>query len=113
MYTATVLENVDNGQGRWNSQLIGILDKNGNTVGSFKRNYHSYGVSTFAPFKIDNQWYALYSESYSEIAVMELPSCKKICSKDCKGVKPQGQEGRPKILDLISQKSPNILHLWV
>lgn len=45
-------------------------------VGEFERNYGSFGETTFAPFKKNDQWYALCSPNYTAISIMELPSCK-------------------------------------
>lgn len=64
-----------NKPGEWNSQTIEIFDASDLKLGSFERNYHSYGVETFVPFELNGKQYALYSESYSEMAVMSLPSC--------------------------------------
>lgn len=92
MFIARVIEDIDNGKGCWKSQKIGIFDfrddnkmSPGTKVGEFVRNYHAYGVSTFTPFERNGKWYALYSKNYTEIALMELPSCKKIGAIGGKG----------------------------
>ena len=74
MYSAKKIEDIKNQPGTWNSTKIGIF-KDNEQVGSFDRNYYSFGESTFAPFKRGNDWYALYSPDYQSIRVMKLPEC--------------------------------------
>jgi hypothetical protein len=65
------------------SQTIEIFVKDGKEkIGEFHRNYDSFGVSTFFPFKKNGNWYALYSPSYVALSIMELPSCKYIGGED-------------------------------
>jgi len=69
----------------WSYTLVEIFDKEQGDIkiGEFKRNYSSLGESTFYPFKSKSgEWYALYSEKYTVISVMRLPSCEKICSTE-------------------------------
>ena len=49
MYTAKVIEEIDNGKGYWKSLKIGIFDKDENQIGEYKRNYSSF-LTTFYPF---------------------------------------------------------------
>jgi hypothetical protein len=76
MYTAKEIEKVKDENGR-EYPKIGIFE-NEEKVGEFLRNYSSYGVRTFAPFKIKDQWFALYSPNYTCIKIMSLPDCQEI-----------------------------------
>jgi len=83
MYIAKEIKSISHGKGYWNTQKIGVYDLDHDTrsmkkIGSFKRDYPSFGVETFEPFKLSNNWYALYSPDYTTTQIMELPSCKNI-----------------------------------
>jgi hypothetical protein len=77
MYTARKIETVKNAPGTWRSTKIGVF-KDSEQIGEFLRNYEAYGETTFAPFKRDGKWYALYSPIYDRIGVMSLPDCKPV-----------------------------------
>lgn len=64
-------ESVENAPGTWNSTKISIF-RDDVLIGEYLRNYSSFGALTFCPFKIDNQWYALYSAHYTTMRVMKL-----------------------------------------
>lgn len=59
-------------------------------IGEYVRNYGSYGASTFEPFEVDGQWFALYSKNYTCTRVMTLPDCADIGGEetDSKGFCP-------------------------
>lgn len=76
-YTAKELGKVSNGKGYWESTRIGVFQDDVQ-VGEFLRNYSGYGVSSFAPFRRGDNWYALYSPNYTCIKIMSLPDCKEI-----------------------------------
>jgi hypothetical protein len=78
---------INNGKGFWDYQLIEIFEKTAK-IGEYKRNYSSHGAATFAPFKVGDQWYALFSKNYTQVHVMSLPDCTEICEvvdTDAKG----------------------------
>lgn len=83
-YTAREERQVPNGGGAWNSTLISIFE-NETKIGEFQRNYPSYGVSTFAPFQRNGQWYALYAPRYTGLQVMRLPDCTPLGGEACGG----------------------------
>ena len=58
----------------WGYQLIEIF-KEEEKIGEFKRNYGSFGISSFSPFYRDGEWYALCSPTYVALKVMKLPEC--------------------------------------
>jgi hypothetical protein len=61
----------------WQEQDNGIQKE----IGNYTRNYSSYGISTFHPFKIKDQWYALYSKDYTCTRVMiASPHCSAIAA---------------------------------
>lgn len=62
---------VENGKGYWNSTRIEIY-RGTNLIGEYLRNYNSYAHKTFLPFKIQDQWYALYSKEYTALRVARL-----------------------------------------
>lgn len=64
-------ESVENAPGTWNSTKISIF-KDDILIGEYLRNYSSNGALTFHPFKIADQWYALYSANYTTTRVMKL-----------------------------------------
>lgn len=47
-------------------------------IGRYARSYHSFGSSTFEPFRIGDTWYALYSGDYTCTRIMKLPECEDI-----------------------------------
>lgn len=81
MYTAKEIE-VINTPGCWDKKKYGVFDNTDTKVGEFKRDYDSFGESTFAPFERNGKWYALYSPHYEHICVMELPSCQQIANNN-------------------------------
>lgn len=85
MYYCKVSEDIDNGPSAWNSQKLQVFKWTDNPwisdfVGSYVRNYPSFGVETFASFEQDGQWYALISDEYTRVACIELPSMEIISS---------------------------------
>ena len=60
-----------NAPGQWNSLQITVI--NGDTeIGTYLRNYHGYGLSTFFPFSLDGKWYALVSKDYTTTEIIDL-----------------------------------------
>lgn len=87
IYTAEVLEKINNGPGRWNYLRVGVFRGEGDKreqVGEYIRNYSSL-YSTFYAFKQNGREYALYSPHYTATRLMELPSC-----RDLGGEEPGG-----------------------
>lgn len=70
---------VDNGDGYWRTCRVEIFENN-NLIGEYKRNYSM--LNTFYPFRLEDQWYALYSPHYTGTRVMKLPSCEDFCGED-------------------------------
>lgn len=64
-------ETVVNGPGEWSSTKVSIFRDN-KLIGEYLRNYHSFSNLTFYPFRINDQWYALYSAHYTATRVMKL-----------------------------------------
>jgi hypothetical protein len=64
-------EQVENSPGTWASTKVSIF-RDDMLIGEYLRNYSSYGTHTFYPFQVDNEWYALYSASYTATRVMKL-----------------------------------------
>lgn len=65
------VSNVKNDDGAWDSSKVSVY--NGNIlIGEYLRNYGLYGAMTFYPFKLGNEWYALYSAHYTTTRVMKL-----------------------------------------
>lgn len=64
-----------NAPGCWDSTLVTVLDR-GVPCGEFLRNYG--GSGPFAPFRIGEEWFALYSPDYTATRIMRLPSCQDI-----------------------------------
>lgn len=62
---------IDNGKGFWNYNRIEVL-RDSVQIGSYIRNYSSYGIRTFHPFSFKGEWYALYSEKYTATRVAKL-----------------------------------------
>jgi hypothetical protein len=77
MYHAKVLEKVET-ETYWKNIRIDVFDGE-NQIGSYLRNYGSFGTDTFCPFiGADDKWYAIYSEDYTATSIMSLPDCKRI-----------------------------------
>jgi hypothetical protein len=71
--------------GRWACCEVSIFEPGRfrkRKLGSYIRNYHSFGVSTWYPFSRGAKDYALYSRDYTCTRLMELPSCKDIGGED-------------------------------
>jgi len=58
----------------WSHSLVKILDGD-DQIGEYTRNYPGFGETTFEPFEIGSEWYALYSRDYTATRVMKLPDC--------------------------------------
>lgn len=81
-FFATPLKTIPSSQkGVWHNQLIGVFGiTEGNEkeqVGEYERNYPEF-YHTFYPFKIKDEWLALYSPIYNISRLMSLPGCKDI-----------------------------------
>lgn len=79
MYITKVLEKVNH-----NYFKIGILrveNEKEEQIGEYERSSHTR-PTTFFPFQQNGKDFALYSPHYSEIRIMELPSCKDIGSDE-------------------------------
>lgn len=63
--------------GAWHVATVRIF-KGEEEVGSYERNYPSFGVETFEPFERKGRWYALYAPDYTSTRVMTLPDCRDI-----------------------------------
>jgi hypothetical protein len=68
---SVVLSQVQNRPGTWNSTKVSIF-RDDKLTGEYLRNYSSFGSQTFYPFQVNNEWYALYSASYTATRVMKL-----------------------------------------
>ena len=68
---STEVSTVKNQDGAWDSTKVSIFRDN-ILIGEYLRNYPSYASLTFHPFKIEEQWYALYSAHYTAVRVMKL-----------------------------------------
>jgi len=77
------ISTVQNKPGTWNSMKVSIyrddaydiktnVYRRGTLIGEYLRNYSSYAFETFYPFMVENEWYALYSASYTATRVMKL-----------------------------------------
>lgn len=64
-------ESIQNRPGTWNSTKVSIF-RDDKLIGEYLRNYSSYGDKTFYPFKVNNEWYALYSANYTATRIMKL-----------------------------------------
>lgn len=62
---------IQNGDGFWNSTKVSIF-QNQDLIGEYIRNYPAYGDSTFFPFELDGNWFALYSASYTCTRIMKI-----------------------------------------
>lgn len=65
-----VADTVQNQPGQWDSEKVSIF-RDQVLIGEYLRNYGN-SISTFYPFQIEDQWYALYSASYTALRVMRL-----------------------------------------
>ncbi len=73
-FTAKVLETIPSQPRCWDRKLIGVFD--GDTkICEYRRNYESFGASTFYAFEQNGQWFALYSPQYTATRLMRLPEC--------------------------------------
>jgi len=73
-----VAKTVPSQPGRWNQTEVSIYLDEGlikKRLGSYVRNYPSFGVETWLPFSRGGKDYALYSRDYTSTRLMELPSC--------------------------------------
>lgn len=75
MYSAKVINEIKHDKG-WNTVEIGVFH-GARQVGMYARNYPTMH-HTFYPFRVGEQWYALYSPKYTVTRIMELPSCRDI-----------------------------------
>jgi len=71
---------LSNGKGYWNSNRCEIYNSENIKLGEYIYLYCSMNKELFMPFEQDGKHYALYSEDYTVVSIMELPSCKKIAS---------------------------------
>ena len=62
---------IENHPGEWNSTKIAIF-RDEILIGEYIRNYANYATTTFSPFSIGEDWYALYSADYTATRVMKL-----------------------------------------
>jgi hypothetical protein len=77
-YFAKVIGKVDNGNGYWKYCRIGIFQRALDIkIGEYTYEY-PHPAQTFHPFKLRNNWYALYSSDYTATRLMSLPDCKDI-----------------------------------
>jgi hypothetical protein len=63
------------------SSLVTIFDGD-IEIGSYKRTYPSFSETTFEPFELGGEWYALYSPDYMLTRIMKLPECRDIGGED-------------------------------
>lgn len=70
----------ESGRGSWNVQDVSVIGPGGEVVGTYTYNYHQ--TPPFCPFRIGEQWYALYSKRYTASRVMKLPSCEDVWGED-------------------------------
>lgn len=63
---------IDNGPRAWRSTLVEIFYDHHEKLGQYIRNYDSDISRTFRPFKLDDEWYCLYSEEYTATRVGRL-----------------------------------------
>ncbi len=80
---SVICTSIENSPGTWNSTKVTIyyddqfdvkagVYRTGVVIGEYIRNYANYGALTFCPFRIGNEWYALYSTHYTATRVMKL-----------------------------------------
>lgn len=75
IFTAKKLKNIENRPGSWQSQLIEVFQQETAEsapvrIGEFTRNYSSY--IPFAPFRIGDRYFALYSSDYTSTRLLEF-----------------------------------------
>lgn len=83
LYTARVLDTIQNQPGSWQSLRVGVF-ADGKHIGEYIRNYSAF-YRTFFPFAQNGKDYALYSPDYTGTRIMELPSCKDIGGEERSG----------------------------
>lgn len=71
--------------GLWPAMRITILDADGRELGSYDRDYHGFGTTTFCPFYLHDRWWALYSPLYTATRIMTLPECEDWCGETAQG----------------------------
>lgn len=64
-------ESVDNGPGLWASSKVSIF-RDDVLIGKYLRNYPRNAQTTFYPFNVNDEWYALYSPHYTCTRVLKL-----------------------------------------
>lgn len=62
---------VEESSGTWGTTIIAIY-RNDSLIGGYRRLYRSFGAETFAPFKWEGVWYALYSANYTCTRALRL-----------------------------------------
>ena len=83
-YYAKILKEIQYNKRSWNGLKIGIFKREPHEdilIGEYDRNYPRL-MGTFFPFKQGDQWFALYSKSYTATRVMTLPDCKDLCGEE-------------------------------
>ena len=55
-------------------------------IGEYLRNCLHYAAETFHPFKVADQWYALYARDFSATRIMRLPDCTDIGGEEASAV---------------------------
>jgi len=61
------------GKGYWTTWRVEVF-RYKIKIGEYERGYHGFIKSTFHPFRVDNEWYALYSDDYTATKVAKLTS---------------------------------------
>ncbi len=58
-------------------KVMHTADGTSRQIGTYRRNYAAFALSTFFPFQPQpyGQWLALYSPDYTGTRILELPSC--------------------------------------
>ena len=75
---------VDNGPGVMSSSIVSVFERTPaevRKIGEYPRN-HVGIYDTFHPFRLNGNWYALYSRDYTATRVMELPTCRDIAGEE-------------------------------
>jgi hypothetical protein len=78
-----ICSSIQNQPGTWDSTKVSIYyDEDydvisdashpGRLIGEYIRNYSSFGAMTFHPFRMNNEWYAVYSTHYTATRIMKL-----------------------------------------
>lgn len=62
---------IESRPGCWNVNKVEVY-YSGNKIGEYVRGYPSFTERTFFPFKIEEDWYALYSADYTATRVAKL-----------------------------------------